>query len=488
MDQVGLKFCEFFDNSTFTCEEVDTIATTRIIPLHITKGTTLSDCLSDRIDYGLNPDKTENGTLITTYACDYQTAVAEFLLSKRQYKLLTGREERNEVIAYQVRQSFRPGEVTAKEANQIGYEFAKRFLKGSHAFIVCTHTDKHHIHNHIYWNSTALDCRKKFRNFWNSTRAVARLSDLICIEHELSVIANPRPGGCKYHKWLGYQAKPSHRELLRIAIDNALDQKPSSFDELLSLIELDGYIVFREGQIKFYRDAFKKKVRMNSLGEGYSEEDLRAVIAGQKTHLQKKRSNMWESNHAQSVIDIQAKLAAGKGEGYRRWATVENLKRMAKTKLYMDEHGLSYDDMAERKEQLSVKENELSKKINQAQARMAEIQVLQTHIVNYSKTRDIYVAYRKSGYSKKFLAEHEADITIRKAAKKAFDEMGVKKLPTRKSLNVEFADLLAAKKSDYAELKKIREELRDLAVHKANYEELRHLEQMEMRKEKEHDR
>ena len=176
------------------------------------------------------------------------------------------------------------------------------------------------------------------------------------------------------------------------------------------------------------------------------------------------------------------------GEGYRRWATVENLKRMAKTKLYMDEHGFSYEAMADRKAELSAKEKELSAKITEAQNRIAEINVLKTHIVNYSKTRDVYVAYRKSGYSKKFLEEHEADIIIHKAAKKAFDEMGVKKLPTVKSLQVEFADLLTAKKEAYAELKKVRDELRDITVHKANYEELRDLEEREKRKEKEHGR
>ena len=134
------------------------------------------------------------------------------------------------------------------------------------------------------------------------------------------------------------------------------------------------------------------------------------------------------------------------------------------------------------------KKQELSERVSQAQTRLAEINVLKTHIVNYSKTRDIYVAYRKSGYSEKFLEEHESDIIIHKAAKKAFDEMGVKKLPTIKSLQVEFANLLTAKKDDYAELKKVRDELRDLSVHKANYEELRDLEEREQHKAKEHGR
>ena len=142
------------------------MATTRIIPLHLHMGKSIKQCLSERIDYSKNPDKTENGTLITCHACDQDTANADFALAKREYFQLTGRKQDSDVIAYQVRQSFKPGEITPEEANRIGYEFAERFLKGNHAFIVCTHTDKHHLHNHIYWNSTTLDCTRKFRNFW----------------------------------------------------------------------------------------------------------------------------------------------------------------------------------------------------------------------------------------------------------------------------------------------------------------------------------
>ena len=202
----------------------------------------------------------------------------------------------------------------------------------------------------------------------------------------------------------------------------------------------------------------------------------------------KKRRTVKRTDRPQTIIDIQAKLAEGKGEAYRRWATVENLKRMAKTKLYMDEHSLDYASLADRKSVLAKQEKELSEEINQAQTRLAEINVLKTHIVNYSKTKDVYVAYRKSGYSQKYLEEHESDIIIHKAAKKAFDELGVKKLPTIKSLQVEFAELLSTKKTAYADLKKIRDELRELSVHKANYEELRDLEEREERKEKERGR
>ena len=171
-------------------------------------GKSVASALKLRTDYAMNPDKTENGKLISAFACDAHTADAEFLLAKRQYKQYTGRDQTSDVIAYQVRQSFKPGEISPEEANRIGVEFAERFLKGKHAYIVCTHTDRRHIHNHILWNSTTLDCRGKFDNFWGSSRAVRALSDTLCIEHGLSVVEAPKRRGKSYNKWLAEQ-KPS---------------------------------------------------------------------------------------------------------------------------------------------------------------------------------------------------------------------------------------------------------------------------------------
>ena len=131
------------------------MAVTRLIPLHINKGKTIAQCLTDRLEYGKNGRKTEDGKYISSYECDPRTADEEFLLAKRQYLHITGRKQEKDVIAYQIRQSFKPGEISPEKANEIGYELAKRFTKGRHAFIVATHTDRAHIHNHIYFNSTS---------------------------------------------------------------------------------------------------------------------------------------------------------------------------------------------------------------------------------------------------------------------------------------------------------------------------------------------
>ena len=289
------------------------MATTRIIPMHVNKGKTIAQCLTERTDYAKNPDKTEDGEYISAYACDAKTADSEFLLSKRQYRQLTGREQASDVIAYQIRQSFKPGEVTPEEANQLGYEFARRFTKGDHAFIVCTHTDKQHIHNHIIWNSTTLDCTRKFRNFWGSTEAVRKLSDLVCMEHRLSVIENPKPYSKSYNKWLGGKAKPCQRDLLRAAIDAALAKKPKDFEEFLKLVEAAGYTVKRGKHVTFMRDGQPQNIRLRSLGEGYSEEELRAVILGTRVHTPRRKKRYPSKVSRPTLISqIEAKSAAAK--------------------------------------------------------------------------------------------------------------------------------------------------------------------------------
>ena len=254
--------------------------------MHKNRGKTLLSCLAARTDYAMDKDKTADGELISSYECAPQTAAEEFALSKKFYFQKTGREQENDVIAYQFRQSFKTGEVTAEEANRIGYEFAERFLKGRHAFIVCTHINRHHIHNHVIWNSTTLDCSRKFRNFWNSTKAVRRLSDTICMEHGLSVIENPVRKGMTYEKWLGGSAKVSNREILRKAIDDILTQNPRDMDEFLRLLEAKGFTAKRGKHITLKHENFKKAVRLDSLGEGYTEEEIRAVLLGKRKHVQ----------------------------------------------------------------------------------------------------------------------------------------------------------------------------------------------------------
>jgi len=465
------------------------MATTRLISLHVNKGKTVAQCLTDRTDYSKNPDKTNGGELVTAHECDRATVDAEFLFSKRQYHTITGREQKNDVIAYMIRQSFKPGEVTPEEANAIGCELADRFLKGKHAYIVATHIDKAHIHNHVVFNSTSLDCKRKFRDFLGSGRAMGRLSDTICLQHGLSIIENPKHGKKSYNKWLGDKATISHRELLRIAVDDALLKKPADLEMLLKLLTDAGYEIKRGKNIALKGKEQERFMRLSSLGEGYSEDEICAVLAGSKKHTPHKKRDILAPKKNTLLIDIQAKLDAGKGQGYAQWATKFNLKQMAQTVNYLTEHKLlDYSELTTKTTAATDRFNTLSAQIKAAETRMAEIAVLKTHIINYSKTRDVYAAYRQAGYSKRFLAEHEGDILLHKAAKAAFDELGVKKLPTVKSLQAEYAALLYEKKEAYSEYRSARDEMKELLIHKNNIDRILGCKEHEADKKKEHDR
>ena len=441
--------------------------------MHLNKGKTLAQCLHDRTAYAMNPEKTNDQELITSYACDPKIADSEFLLSKKQYEILTGRKQKNDVIAYQVRQSFKPGEVTPEEANRVGYEFAERFLKGNYAFVVCTHTDKAHIHNHIIWNSTSLDHKRKFRDFFRSARAVRKLSDLICAEHNLSVIEKPKGKGKPYNVWLGKEPVLSQREQIRMAIDDALAKQPQSFGELLSLLSAAGCEIKPRKNPSIRISKNHRFARFDTLGPGYSADELRAIIAGTKKAPQRKPRRPEQQKPINLLVDIQSRMQQGKGPGFERWAKSFNLKQMAQTVLYLQEHGLlDYNDLSKRATDSSVDFNTISEQIKAAEKRMAELSVLRSHIINYAKTRDVYVGYRKAGYSKKYLAEHESDILLHKAAKKYFDESGIQKLPSVKSINGEYAELLAKKKAAYSEYRKARETMRELLIVKANVDRI----------------
>lgn len=387
LSRCGYDPAAYFDEADFafisewnTSEAVTALGTAVSENTHMHGGKSVASALKLRTGYAMNPNKTENGKLISAFACDPHTADAEFLLSKRQYRQFTGRDQTSDVIAYQVRQSFKPGEVTAEEANRIGVEFAEHFLKGKHAYIVCTHTDRRHIHNHILWNSTTLDCRGKFDNFWGSSRAVRALSDTLCIEHGLSVVEAPKRRGKSYNKWLA-------------------EQKPSL------------------------------------------------------------------------LIDIQAKLAEGKGAGYERWAKVFNLKQMAQTINFLKENGdMDFDELSRRAEAASEKCSALTEKLKTTEARMSEVEELKKQVINYLRTRETFRAYKSSGYSKRYLAEHEHDILLHRAAKKAFNDRGMKKLPTVKALQAEYAALLAEKRAAYPAYREARAEMKKLLTYRANAE------------------
>lgn len=443
------------------------MAATRMIPMHVNKGKTLAQSLGDRTDYAKNPEKTDKGELVTGYQCDPMTVDEEFMLSKRQYEQITGRRQRHEVIAYQIRQSFKPGEITPEEANRLGQELALRFTKGKYAFIVATHTDRAHVHNHIVFNSTSIDGTRKFKNFWLSSIALQRVSDLVCLENGLSVIT-PKPYR-ERTKRTDYPRRVKNRDVLCEDIDAVLQKKPESFEAFLQELRALDYEIKCGKHISVKGKKQTRFIRLSSLEEGYTEADLRTHFLGQQEHKPRdKRNDHTDARPFNLVIDIQSELQ-NKGAGYQRWASVYNLKQMSKTLLFLRDHKIeSMEQLNRLVRQQTAKRDVLLSFIQQSEKRLVEIGTLKKHIINYSKTRAIYEEYRKAGYSKKFLEAHREEITIHKAAKAAFDELGVRKLPRVKDLSIEYAEVLAAKKQTYAEYRQVKNDAQELLIAQKN--------------------
>lgn len=450
------------------------MATTRLMPLHSGMGRTVAEALGRVTAYVENPEKTNGGDLVTAYQCNPSIADQEFLFSKRQYAAITGRERKdNDVIAYHMRQSFKPGEITPELANKIGYDLAMSLTKGKHAFIVCTHVDKHHIHSHIVFNSTAIDCTRKFRNFWRSSFAIRKISDMLCLENGLSVISEPKPSRGSYGTWLGEDKAPTIRGQLEVLIDTALGQGCKDFDSFLAAMKAAGVEVKQGKHLAFKISNGKRFLRCDSLGVDYSETAIMERISGKR--IVTPRAKAAVKSKPNLLIDIQSKMQQANSPGFERWAKIFNLKEIAKTVMYLQENNLTDLGELEKACDAAVQNfNDLADRTKAASARMKDISELQKHIGAYGKTWEIYAQYRKLTGRKreKFYEQHSSEITACQAAKQYFDSLGLKKLPPMQSLKQEYAMLKVENKKRYPEYKQAREKMLELLTAKNNVERI----------------
>ena len=442
-----------------------------------TPGLSVAQSIKDCTDYGKNPVKTEDGKYISAYACDPATVDAEFLLWKSRYNAATGREQKadKDILCYQIRQSFYPGEITPEEANRIGYELAMRWTKGKHQFIVTTHTDTAHIHNHIYYNSTSLDFSRKYRDFLGSGRALRRLSDTICLENGLSIVKHPKlksQGKYKnYGEWAkGRERPPTFQQKLCSAIDAALEKQPAGLTAFLSLMEQSGYEVKqRRGVISFRAPGQERftRLRASTLGKGYGQEDIEAALSGSR------RRTGQTSRKVNLIIDIQSKLQ-GKGPGYECWAKVFNLKQTAAALAYLQENNLlEYEQLEKKAAEATERFHVLSDQIKSTEAALHANQELNSATVQYGKTRPVFQEYKARRYSRKFLAEHEAEIELYRAACADFKRiLDGAKLPKIDVLKEEGRELTEKKKKLYGEYRRAKEEMQEVTTAKANIDYL----------------
>ena len=434
--------------------------------------------MEDRFAYGLNPEKLG---AVSSHLCDPATAPAEFLLVKSQYQAETGRATERGALFFQIRQAFPPGEVTAEEANRLGYETAIRWTKGKYQFFVCTHIDKGHIHNHIYYNSTAFDRSRKFHNFLGSSFALRRLSDRVCIEHELSYIQNPKQHSkgryLHYGQWIG-EKPPSAKQRVRLAVIEALEKKPADFVAFLCLMEESGFAVKhgRGGVISFLAPGQDKPTRLRSstLGDGFDPGDIRDVIAGKRPIPELPREAPAPPRRVSLVVDIRERMAQGKGPAYERWAKVYNLKQMAAALQYLQEHNLEDYAALEASTEAAVDRfHKLAGELRDTEAALSKTARLMEATVDYAKTRPVFDGYKAARYSKKYLTQHESELATYRAAKASMNEiLSGAKLPKIDALKKSRRELAEKKKALYAEYRKAQRQMREAVTVKANIDHL----------------
>ena len=446
------------------------MAATRIMSIHTNKGKTPRQCVSAQLDYIMNPEKTNGGVFISSNACSPETAAEEFLLYRQEYISNTGREIENEVLAYHVRQAFKPGEITPEEANEIGKELASRLTDDQFAYVVATHIDKHHVHNHIVICSTALDCQHKYRDVKHSAKDIVRLSDALCQEHGLSVIRDSQDKTLTYDKWRGNQKKPSLRDDLRMMIDAALRFRPDGFDALMQLLEDAGCLIKRGAHIAIKPPDGERYIRLDSLGPEYDETALRRTLAGDHVHIPKTPRGDFTESQIKRLVDIEAKLRAGKGKGYQVWAERNNIDAKAQMVIFLKEHQIgSLKELDDEIQDLQNQQKNLKASIRGKQNRMKEINRQREAIRNYSRTKEVYVQYRESGWSMKFYQEHREDIEKHKEAQAVYS-LYDGKLPTLKELTAEYDALKEQTDDEKTKLAELKPKLTDLKHIRYNYD------------------
>ena len=434
-------------------------------------------------DYVQNPDKTENNALVRGYECSPECAAEEFANTMDMYEIKTGRKHKdNSRLLYHMRQSFKPGEVDPKTANRIGYELALEYTGGKHAFVVATHTDKAHYHNHVIFNAFNLDSDGKFKDGFFNYRDVARISDRLCKEYELSVIEVRHGWGDPYNVWekkkgIRKEDKPlSKRKRLEEIITFCLDKQPKNFNKLLEYLEdYSCYAKRRGSDISVVTPFAKRPIRLSSLSVEFREDGIKAQIAEQQAQHQNNIPKTSKPKHKASfapldpmkptelklIIDIQNSLKATENIGYRKWAEKFNLQQMSQTLIFIEKHQLTLGALENMATQKPKTLANIKYEIANNDAQLQHIKLLQRHIGSYGKTKEVYKQYKQSANPEQFRAQNEKAITDHEMARAYFDECSYgfetgNRLPKIAELREEYAKHDAIKKSLWAQYHEIR--------------------------------
>ena len=430
----------------------------------VTKIKAIRGTLSKAIAYILNPEKTDEKLLVSSYGCASETAAREFEWTRK----IAEQKGMNPVriIARHVIQSFEIGEVTPELAHEIGKQFADEILGGKYEYVLTTHIDKDHVHNHLIFNAVDFVDYHAYKSYKRIYYDMREVSDRLCKENGLSVIPPSQDKGMGYKEYTEAKRGTSWKQKLKQTIDR-LVITAKDYDDFLRLMQEAGYEIKTGKYISFRAEGQERFTRSKTIGENYTEERIKERIAGRTP----RRSRKQTAPKGISLIgDIQERIRLIDSKGYEYKAKLTILKEAARTLNYLTENNLlQYADLERKVEDVHSSYDRTGKELKGVEARLREVQPLIKNISNYQRLKPVYDAFQKAKDKPGFKAKHEAELVIFEAARSTLLAMqGDEKLPSLKTLQAEQAQLFEEQERLYAERNRLKKEVKQIETIKSN--------------------
>ncbi|VYU50330.1 Relaxase/Mobilisation nuclease domain protein [uncultured Clostridium sp.] len=430
----------------------------------VTKIKAIRGTLSKAIAYILNPEKTDEKLLVSSYGCASETAAREFEWTRK----IAEQKGMNPVriIARHVIQSFGIGEVTPELAHEIGKQFADEILGGKYEYVLTTHIDKDHVHNHLIFNAVDFVDYHAYKSYKRIYYDMREISDRLCKENGLSVIPPSQNKGMGYKEYTEAKRGTSWKQKLKQTIDR-LVITAKDYDDFLRLMQEAGYEIKTGKYISFRAEGQERFTRSKTIGENYTEERIKERIAGRTPRRSRKQTT---PNGISLIGDIQERIRLIDSKGYEHKAKLTILKEAARTLNYLTENNLlQYADLEKKVEDVHSSYDRIGKELKGVEARLREVQPLIKNISNYQRLKPVYDAFQKAKDKPGFKAKHEAELVIFEAARSTLLAMqDDEKLPSLKTLQAEQQRLLEEQQRLYDERAKLKKEARMIDTMKAN--------------------
>ncbi len=446
----------------------------------VTKIKPIKSTLSKALAYIQNPAKTDEKMLVSSYGCSFETADIEFGFTLSQAL------DKGNNVAHHLIQSFEPGEVSYEKAHEIGRQLADAVTKGQHEYVLTTHIDKGHIHNHIIFCAVNFVDHHKYNSNRRSYYGIRNMSDKLCRENGLSVITPGRDSkGKSYAEYQAEKTGTSWKGKLKAAVD-ALIPSVSDFEELLSRLQAAGYEIKPGKYISCRAPGQERFTRLKTLGADYTEEALRDRSAGRRTRAAKIPKA--DRGGVSLLIDIENSVKAAQSRGYEQWAKIHNLKQAAQTMNFLTEHKIEqYADLTARIEEVNAESDKAAESLKAVERKLSDMAVLIKNVSTYQKTKSGYDTYRRAGSKEPRTAKQDQIVILHEAATRALKAAGITKLPNVAALQAEYETLQAQKEALYAEYGKAKKQVREYDVIKRNIDSILRLNrepEREQRKER----